>query len=234
MPAKRGLNCSVLFNGFDLSKFLRSAAPAATADLLDGTVFQAAGGDKVFIVGFTDGKVSLEGFFDSDNVTQADIDDVFNSVLGSLTKQVATISPEGAGTLGLRAYLLDVDTTNYAVSSPAKDLIMASAELQSSGGLGHGVILQILTALTATGNGTNVDNGALTANGGAGHMHVIAISGTTPTLDGKIQHSVDNSVWVDLITFTQVTITVQAQRVEVTGTVNRHLRFIRTIGGTTP
>ncbi len=233
MAAKRGISASVLFNGFDLSAFLKAAMPASNVDLLDATVFQAAGGDKVYVVGFSDGKLSLEGFFDSDNITQAEIDDVFNSVIGSATKQIVTVSPEGAGVLANRAFLMDVDTTNYSVSSPAEGLVMASAECQSSSGVGHGVILQPLAILTTTGNGSDVDNGALTSNGGAGHLHVIAKSGTTPTLDAKIQHSVDGSAWVDLITFAQMTL-IGAQRIEVTGTVNRHLRAIRTIGGGTP
>lgn len=233
MSAKRGLSASILVNGVDLSTFLRTVAPSLDMQLLDATTFQAANGDKIFVSGFRDGKLSLEGFFDSDAVTQAEIDDLFNSVLGSEIKQVATISPEGVLTLGNRCYLIDADTVRYGVQSPATGLIQCNAEIQSSSGLGYGVILQPKAALTATGNGSSVDNAASSANGGAGHLHVTAKSGTTPSITGKIQHSADNSTWADLITFTALTAT-GAQRVEVTGTVNRYLRFIRTISGTSP
>lgn len=233
MAAKRGLSASVLFDAFDLSQFFKQFDPSLDIELLDGTPFQAANGDKVFISGFRDGKLSLEGFFDSNDVTQADVDDVLNSVIGSETKQVVTVSPEGALTLGLRCYLIDADTTRYAVSSPATGLIMSNADVQSSSGLGYGVILQPTAALTTTGNGASVDNAVATTKGGAGHIHVTAVAGTTPTLDAKIQHSVDDSVWVDLITFTQLT-AIGKQRVEVTGTVNRYLRATRTIGGGSP
>lgn len=233
MAGKRGLNASVLFNRYDLSTFLKMAAPTSTIELLEATPFQPPGGDKVFLSGFEDGKLSLEGFFEAHNTTFDAIDDVFNAVIGGETKQIVTVSPEGALVLGNRCFLIDADTTQYAVSSPVGGVIMSNAEIQSSSGIGYGVILQPTAALTTTGNGTNVDNGALTTKGGAGHLHITAFAGTTPTLDGKIQHSVDNSVWVDLITFAQAT-GFNAQRIEVTGTVNRHLRFIRTIGGTTP
>ncbi len=146
---------------------------------------------------------------------------------------IVTLSPENANALGNRCYLLEVDQTSYKVSSPADNLIMSNAEMQSSSGIGFGFILQALAALTATGNGTGLDNAAATTRGGAGHLHVIAASGTSPTCDVKIQHSTDGSTWVDLITFTQAT-DITYQRVEVTGTVNRHLRAIRTIGGTGP
>ncbi len=233
MAAKRGLSASVLFNGYDLSTFLRQASPALDMELLDATTFQAANGDKIFVPGFRDGKLSLEGFFDSDATDADEIDDVFNAVIGSETKQVVTVSPEGALTTGNRCFLIDADTVRYGVQSPATGLIQSNAEVQSSSGLGHGVILQVKASLTATGNGATYDSGASSASGGAGHLHVTAKSGTSPTLDGKIQHSTDGSTWADLITFAQRT-AIGAQRVEVTGTVNRYLRFIRTIGGTGP
>lgn len=232
MAAKRGLNASVLFDGYDLSTYLRTVAPSIDIELLDATTFQAAGGDKIFVGGFRDGKLSLEGFFDSD-ATTPEIDDVFNSVLGSETKQVVTLSPEGALAVGDRCYLIDADTIRYGVQSPATGLIQSNAEVQSSSGIGYGIILQPKASLTATGNGSTYDGAASSSRGGAGHLHVTAKSGTSPTLDGKIQHSADGSTWADLITFAQRT-AIGAERVEVTGTVNRYLRFIRTIGGTGP
>lgn len=233
MAGKRGLNASVLFNGYDLSRYFKSAAPGTDVEMLDATTFQPPGGDKEFLPGFEDGKLSLEGFFQSDSVNAAAVDDVINAVIGSTTRQVVTVSPENADVLGNRCFVIDADTASYKVSSPVSGLVMSSAELQSSSGLGYGFILQALAALTTTGNGTSLDNTAATTNGGAGHLHVTAASGSTPTLDAKIQHSTDNSTWVDLITFAQKT-AIGAERVEVTGTVRRYLRAIRTLGGSSP
>jgi hypothetical protein len=48
---------------------------------------------------------------------------------------------------------------------------------------------------------------------------------------GKIQHSTDDSIWSDLITFTNVTATPAKERLTVAGTINRYTRFIRTVSG---
>jgi hypothetical protein len=231
--AKRGIDASVIFNQFDLSTYFKTANASADAELLDATPFQATNGDKVFVTGFTDGQLSLEGFFESDSVTQDAVDDVLNSVIGGATKQIATVSPEGAGTLGNRCYCIEADTTNYTVNSPATGLIMSNANLQSSGGLGYGRILQVLGEVTTTGNGTSVDNGAASTNGGAGHLHITSFGASTTDIVVKIQHSTNNSTWVDLITFTTAT-DETFERVEVTGTVNRYLRAIRTVSGASP
>jgi hypothetical protein len=55
-------------------------------------------------------------------------------------------------------------------------------------------------------------------------------AGTTPTITWKVQHSVDNSVWIDLMTFTLAN-DATSERETVSGTVNRYLRAIRTVGG---
>ena len=91
-------------------------------------------------------------------------------------------------------------------------------------------------ARTATVTGTGVDirdyKGKLKAT-----QHVGVVSGTTPTLDGKIQDSTDNSVFADLAgaTFTQVTVTNNIQSIAVdTRVARRYIRYVGTIGGTTP
>jgi hypothetical protein len=64
-----------------------------------------------------------------------------------------------------------------------------------------------------------------------------AVSGTTPTLDGKIQDSADNSSFADVsgLTFTQVTASTSLLTLNVdTRLVRRYIRYVGTIGGTTP
>ncbi len=93
-------------------------------------------------------------------------------------------------------------------------------------------------ALTATTNGSAVDT--LGYNSAAVSLEVGAVSGTTPTLDVKIQESADGSTgWADVsgATFTQVTASNNSQilRVEGLGTSRkRYLRAVETIAGTTP
>jgi len=62
-----------------------------------------------------------------------------------------------------------------------------------------------------------------------------AVSGTTPSLAGKIQESSDQSTWTDIsgATFTAVTTTDNVQSISFDRT-KRYLRFVATITGTTP
>lgn len=73
---------------------------------------------------------------------------------------------------------------------------------------------------------------ASTVNGGAGYQAISAFSGFTGVV-GKVQHSVDNSVWADLVTFTNVTAGPVAERIVVAAgtTVNRYTRHIGTVTG---
>jgi hypothetical protein len=70
---------------------------------------------------------------------------------------------------------------------------------------------------------------AKTTNGGAGFISCSALAlGGYTDLSVKIQHSVDNAVWVDLVTFTPITAIRGAERVAVAPgtTVNRYLSAI--------
>jgi hypothetical protein len=131
--------------------------------------------------------------------------------------------------------LLQADDTSYEVSSAIADIVQASAEFQSTDAVEHGVILSSGATVSATGNGTGVDNTLATSNGGAGFLSV-PVNTRNGNITVKIQHSADNSTFADLITFTVVSSTTKtSQRVEVASgtTVNRYLRVNYTVAGST-
>src|ERR1700704_2664603 len=66
-------------------------------------------------------------------------------------------------------------------------------------------------------------------------QQVGAVSGTAPTLDGKIQESSDGSTWTDIsgATFTQVTASTSTQAITF-DRAKRYVRYIGTIGGSSP
>lgn len=121
-------------------------------------------------------------------------------------------------------------TTGYDVLGQLAGLTKANVTYGVSGQVDDGVILQPHTALTATTTGTSVDNAASSANGGAGYLEVSAYSGFTSVVC-KVQHSADDSVWADLITFATVTSAPTAERIPVGGTVNRFTRSLVTVSG---
>ena len=91
---------------------------------------------------------------------------------------------------------------------------------------------------TATQTGTGVDT--LGYGGDAMvTLEVGTVSGTSPTLNVKIQESDDNSSFSDITgaTFTQVTATGNSQVLRITNlnsTRKRYLRAVGTIAGTSP
>jgi hypothetical protein len=92
-------------------------------------------------------------------------------------------------------------------------------------------------ARTASANGTGVDLQPLTHPGGRNmkaFLDVAAASGTSPTLDVKMQESDDNSSFSDIAgaTFTQATAAGQ-QQIHF-HTTKRYVRAVAAIGGTTP
>lgn len=102
----------------------------------------------------------------------------------------------------------------------------ANATYAAAGAIENGVILHGLGAETAAGNtsATDVDNAASSANGGAAYLQLTALTlGGFTNVIVKVQESVDNITYVDLATFTAVTAAPAAQRIAVTGTVDRYL-----------
>lgn len=91
-------------------------------------------------------------------------------------------------------------------------------------------------ARTATVNGSSLDlqgyNGEVMAI-----LDSAAGTGTSPTLDGKIQDSADNSTFADVtgLTFAQVTTAASLQTLRIDPrAVRRYIRQVGVIGGTSP
>ena len=89
-------------------------------------------------------------------------------------------------------------------------------------------------AQTTTANGTGVDlaNGTESTNA---VLNVGTVTGTTPTLNVKMQESDDNTTFLDIAgaTFTQVTATTARQVIRFLRG-KRYCRCVATIAGTTP
>lgn len=229
MPTFRhGKSVKVFVDEFDFSSYFNDVSASTMVETAETSTF---GSDaKEYITGLVDGTVSLSGMFEA--TASVGTDDYFETVLGGDTKQKVIVAPEGHA-LGSRAVMLESDATSYEVSGAIADVVQASAEFQSSEGVEHGVILSSGAAVSVTGNGTGVDNGAQTTNGGVGYLSV-PVNTRNGNVTVKIQASADNSTFADLITFTVVSsATTTSERVEVTGTVARYLRVNYTVAGST-
>lgn len=88
------------------------------------------------------------------------------------------------------------------------------------------------STVTATGMDVSGYRGSLIVM-----QNVGAVSGTSPTLDGKWQKSSDNSSWSDIsgATYTQVTASNSTQAISLNIREGaKYIRYVGTIAGTTP
>ena len=222
-----GKSAIVLNNEFNLSTYFNDISISRSVETAETTAFGASA--KAYIVGISDGTISLGGMFDgAANAIDAEITDMIGSTSG-----VVSISASGVTTIGTRMVSATGIITSYEVSAPVGDVVSASAEFQVDDGVGNAMSLAALAAITTTTTGTSVDNAASSANGGFATLHV-----TANTMNGatvcKVQHSADNSTWADLQTFASVpATTITAERLKVANgtTVNRYLRAVATAAG---
>jgi hypothetical protein len=221
-----GKNAKVLMNGADLSAYFSKINVKASAETAEVSTLGST--SKSYIPGLQDATLSLDGYWSGD-VAGAEAD--LSSKFGSNATWTFIWQTDAVGAFGSAATTIE---TSYEIGAEIGGAVSITAEGQSTVSQEYVVVLNPLSAKTATGTGTQVDNTTSTANGSASYLHVTAASGTTPNLVAKTQHSVDGSTWVDLATFTAVTAAPASQRVATTGTVNRYLRAQFTITGTSP
>lgn len=224
---KHGRNTVVLVDQYNLSAYLNGSDLDAEVDVPPTTTYGATGVRRQ-IVGLKDGGLALQGLHDAvAGGSQA----VLTAIFGSATASVVTRGVEGTA-IGAPADLVSGREKSLKSGSPVDGVVPISAEMTADGGVDFGKFHHALGAETATGNSTSIDGLAATTNGGVGHIHATALSGT-PTLDATIQDSADDSAFADIVTFTQLT-AAGKQRVEITGNVRQYTRDRHVIGGGSP
>lgn len=229
MAVSHGRAATIFANGFNLSTYLNTVTLTGTADSAETSTFGTT--SKSYIPGLLDGTLSLGGFYDG--ATNADVD-IINAALGNTTFADVTHFPQG-DTFGNDGWGFSAFSTSLAMDTNLGGAAAISADLQSSVGAELLYSLHALGAETTATNSISVDNTASSATGGVGYLHVTAFTGTDLTI--KVQHSTDDAIWVDLLTFTAVAAANAHQRVRtaaLTTTVNRYTRSIwATSGGFT-
>jgi hypothetical protein len=217
MPTfQHGKSTGVLFDEFDLSSFFNQANASRAIQAVNTTTF--GNDDKVYIAGVESGSISIQGLWDG---SAAAADEVLDGAIGA--ESIITVAPQGLAVLGNKTIMLKGENVSYQIRSSANDAVRIVAGGMADGGVRTaGVLLQPLEAETTTFDGTSVDNGASSAFGGVGHIHVTVFSGTSATV--KIQDSANDVAWADLITFADIT-GVVSERLTVAGTVDQFLRF---------
>mgnify|MGYP001056019634 CR=1 FL=1 len=219
-----GRQTIVLVSQYDLSAFMNDSTFEASVDNPTTPTYGSTSQRRT-LVGLKDGNASFEGYWSG---TAGEARAVLEAALGASSALVVSVgNPDSV--LGSLARLISGREASYSVTTPVDGPVPISAQIEADGGVDFGVWLHELSAETATGNESSVDNGASSANGGVGHIHCLSVS-ASDTLDSVIAHSTDNSTFAPLITFTQLS-AAGSERKEVTGTVNRYVREEHTLGG---
>ena len=219
----------LIYGTLPLQAYLRSVQPSASIEMLDVT--SLADSAKSYVPGLEEFSLNIEGMFDND-AAAGSLWSTITTPIDASSSVVTSAAPSGFA-LGNPTWLIQANTVSYEPSSNVTDVVTFNMSMGSASTSQTGISLGDLTALTATGTGTSVDNSASTSNGFIAQIHVTAASGTTPTMTAIIQHSTNNSTWATLGSFTAAT-GATSERISGTGTVNRYVRISYTIGGTTP
>lgn len=230
MPTFRhGRGTRLLFNQFDLSTYFKDASVAQTADTPETTAFQS--NNKSYVVGMTDGRVSLGGMFSGD---VNGVDQVFNAAFGLEAPLLYTYAPEGLA-VGRRVWGMEAHTTSYGVSGSVSDIVATSVELQGTNGVRSGYSLATPDSpFSAAGLGVEVDCGASSNAGGFAVLHVL-----TNTSVGAAQINVNHATssggsFTTVGAFASVGAgSVTAQKVVIAPgtTINQYVK-IALVGGT--
>lgn len=172
-------------------------------------------------VGLKSGEMTQDGFFDDDTGATHDLFKAGNG-LSRVGMFNLTGNAVGEPYIGWAGAI----QVGYERRVSVGELHGASGKYRVSGAVDEGVILHELSAETADGNTQGADSqdaGASSSNGGAGIIELtdLDLDGGTG-LQAKVRHSADDVTYADLLTFTTLT-DIGAERVTVTGTVNRHL-----------
>lgn len=218
-----GRDVRVLYAAYDLSPYFKDYSSDDNIAMLDRTTF--GNNAMVYQPGPESGQITLNGFVDN---LVAGSRAILLAAKQAAGNQVVSIFPTDYGTQGNPVNVLVSRFASFKEGGSVADLVALALTIQADGGIdANGVLLHPLQAETAAGNTASVDNAALSSNGGVGNFHATAFVGTDFTL--KIQHSSNNSTWVDLITFAQITDIGSEQKVVASGTtVNRYLRVLWT------
>jgi len=225
MAYRHGRNTKVYLGSYDISAYLNEATPSMSLDTAETSAFGSSA--KTYIVGQNDATVSIKGMFDGDATA---VNAVFEDIISNDLTPAFTIAYDGGIGVGNDCSIGTAKQTSYDISTPVGDVVSVTGEFQVTGGIRQAVLLNDGTALSATTNGTAVDNSAATTIGAVANLHVIANSRSTATTI-KVQHSTDNSTWVDLITFTSVSASTITNENIAAGvlTIRRYLRVQTTL-----
>ena len=218
--------------GYDLSSHVNSMNLNLTSEELDTTSINS-GGYRSKVGGLKDCQFTAEGYFEAGSNKP-------DALLGVSSGSEHIISLMADNGTGNASYFFKARQFDYGMFGAVGDLtpFSLSASQSADQPIRGTQMLDSDTTLTATGNGTAQNLGAVTSSQSVyAAMHVFSVAGTsTPTVTFKIQSDSSSgfSSPTDRITFTAAT-AIGSQYKSTAGAItDTHWRVNYTITGTSP
>lgn len=219
-----GFNSRFFVGSQRWSLYARAMSAMVSAEQIDVSSMEDLA--QVFANGQKNGSAQLDMMLDGVGAGQFALANTWQS-----TQQPLTLGFDGCD-LTDTVWLIAGNQSSATVGDTLNDVATISVSVQPDGPIDWGVVVAAEGAITTDTNGTAIDNGAATSNGGVVHLHVTAFSGLTSD-SVVVEHSTDNSSWVTLDTFTSVTGVTSERRVIAAGTtVRRYMRIRDDVTGT--
>lgn len=225
---KAGKWVRVFIEGYDLTTDLTSVPYSNTGQKVDVGGYTQ---DMSYLIARRDGVIVLDGFFNEDtNRTHTALKTLAEGNVSHLVSEA--IGDNALPTVGDMTLHLSGAQATYLVNPDLSAAVAVNAEYAAKGTpVEYGKLLADAT-ITANGNQASVDNAASSANGGVGYLHITALS-AGDTITVLIEDSADDAAWATLITFTLDGTALDAERLTVSGTVDRYVRASYTVTGAT-
>jgi hypothetical protein len=208
-------DCRIYYDSADLTGFSNKFTVAAAAANLDKTTF-ASGGWREIAAGVFDGNGSVEGFYQAGDLTMPD--DNFWATLGDSSVAISAVPT--AGTVGSVTYLTQGIECDYTPGAKHGELLGYVSNFKTNWPILRGQVMHPQgTARTATGNGTGLQLGAVSANQ-AFYVNLHAMGYVDGSMTVVVQSSVDNTFGAPTTraTFTAVA-ALGGQQIRVPGAI---------------
>jgi len=232
--AIHGKASGIVMGRYELTRYLREISVSRSTDTADASHFGTDA--KEYVAGQSDATVTMSGLYEGGDVLAVTN---ISTLLEDAQYQDGVVpflvlyGALGKGGVGAPAQLGTVRTSSFDVSSPVGDVVSIAGSLQGDGGVKSGVVTVALAPVAVTTNGGTIDQTAATTLGGRAQLHLVQNS-RNGTATVTLQHSTNGSTWVDLNVFPVVAAgTLSTVDVDLPGTINRYVRSIVTLAGST-
>lgn len=227
-------NVRCFASGVDLTGQSNKIELSSEVEDKDSTNYASQGWKEV-LGGLGSAELSGEGQWEAGDSSK--VDDASWAHLGTVIPW--SVSANNGAAVGDLAYFMSALRSSYTMFDAVGEVAPWSGTAKSAWPLVRGQFAHPPgTARTATGTGTGLNLGAVTVGKRMyAALHVLSVSGTTPSITARVESSVDNTFAspTTRLTFTAATaVGGQALRTDGTAITDTWWRIAWTISGTTP